>query len=158
MALPRPELLDLTSYLSERRIVFLPADIAKPEALDRLAEACAADPAVRDPAHLVEAIHERERVSSTGIGNGIAVPHAKLHTIDDFVIAIGVCADGIDFGARDQQPVSIMVMIAASDRLREQYLKLLATVATRLKHAARCERIRAAADPAVVIEAITTEY
>lgn len=154
MALPRPELLDLSEYLDPQRVIMLRQGITKTEALDELAGLCGVSNRVRDPAHFVAAIHERERVSSTGIGGGIAVPHAKLQTIDSFVMAIGICPSGIDFAARDGEPVSIVVMIAASDHLRERYLKLLATVATWLKQPECCAKIRQANGATEVIAAL----
>ena len=156
MTLGRPALVDLSAYVSPDRILFL-EDIDKAGALTRLAEASAQNDAVTEPAQFMEAIFEREEVSSTGIGGGIAVPHAKLPTITDFVISVGVSSSGIPFSAKDNEPVRILVMIAASDQQREAYLKVLATVAGRLKTPGVTDGILAATTGAGVIAAFLGE-
>lgn len=155
MALPRPALVDLSQFLDSDRILFLGEGTTKQQALERLAERCAASPAISDPRGFITAIFERERVSSTGIGGGIAVPHAKLGSITGFAIAIGISQTGIPFEAKDDRDVHILVMIAASEHERETYLRVLATVASTLKRDAVITAIRSAQQPAQVLEAMT---
>jgi mannitol/fructose-specific phosphotransferase system IIA component (Ntr-type) len=156
MALPRPALVALSQFLDPDRILFLSEGTTKQQALERLAERCAASPAVADAHGFITAIFERERVSSTGIGGGIAVPHAKLGSITGFAIAIGISHAGIDFEAKDDQDVHILVMIAASEHERETYLRVLATVASTLKRDNVISAIRSATAPAQVLEAMTS--
>lgn len=151
MSLPRPALVDLGAYLAADRIISLPPGTGKDDALHRLCAACAAHPAITDTAAFARAIFERERVSSTGIGSGIAVPHAKLPSIDDFVMAVGLSETGVDFAAKDGEAVHILVMIAASDQARDAYLRVLATVASVLKR----DALRATDDPAAALAALT---
>ena len=156
MALPKPQLVDLRQYTTLDRVRFLPAGTDKATALTLLAEDCSQAEAVHDPAAFSAAIFEREQVSSTGIGNGIAVPHAKLPSVDTFTIAIGICPDGLDFAARDDQDVSIIIMIAASDQDRDIYLRVLATVASQLKCEQRRARLAAATDASTALDALCT--
>ncbi|MHC5067054.1 MAG: PTS sugar transporter subunit IIA [Planctomycetota bacterium] len=154
MGLPQPQLVDLAAHTASDRVCFLKPACNKDEALRTLAEACHGSPQVHDHAAFTSAIFDRERVSSTGIGNGIAVPHAKLPTIDGFTIAIGISRDGVEFEARDGAPVSIMIMIAASDKDRDTYLRVLATVAGLLKDADRRAALVAAEDATAVLAAL----
>lgn len=154
MALPRPALVDLSAYLDPDRILFFAPGTTKPEALQQLSVRCASCPAVTDTAAFTAAIFERERVSSTGIGNGIAVPHAKLPSVDGFAIAVGISPDGIAFDAKDDQAVTVLVMIAASEHEREGYLKVLATVASTLKQDAVRAALIAASSADEVLQAI----
>lgn len=133
MPQPGPALIDLAPYTDPARVRFLAPSLGKASALRELAQATASHPAVTDLQGFIAAILERERVSATGIGGGIAVPHAKLSSVSGFVITLGLAREGIDFQARDGVPVQILVMIAASDRSPDDYLRLLATVAGRLK-------------------------
>lgn len=154
MALHGPSTLNLSSWLAPERVVFLPAGIAKPDALGRLCDVLSTTPAVGDAIEFRHAIRQREEVSSTGIGGGIAVPHAKLQSISGFAIAVGISPDGIEFGARDNQPVDVMVMIAASEDAREAYLRVLASVAATLKDDARRTALREAASAEAAIAAL----
>ena len=156
MALPRPSLVDLSAYLDPSRIVFFNDAVTKHAALQALATELSQAPAVSDANAFMAAIFERERVSSTGIGNGIAVPHAKLPSIEGFAIAVGIAQDGIHFDSRDGEPVRILVMIAASDQQREAYLKVLATVASTLKRDEVCAALLTAQASDAVISALCT--
>ena len=149
-------LLDLSAYLAPERICFLGRELGKQVVLEQLAALAGQCPAVSDPAAFKAAIFDRERVSSTGIGGGIAVPHAKIPSVRGFTMTVGVCRDGIEFQAKDQRPVRIIVMIAATDRERDTYLKVLATVATTLKRPGVVEAVLAAEDAPTVIGALTS--
>ncbi len=130
--MPLP-LLDLKPYINAGRIIFFNDAIDKREALEQLAARAAEDEAVTDTEAFRQAIFEREEVSSTGIGKGVAVPHAKIETNKGFGITIGISKSGIEYDASDAQPVHVLFMIAATDQERKAYLQLLATVANLLK-------------------------
>jgi mannitol/fructose-specific phosphotransferase system IIA component (Ntr-type) len=132
---PNPEtsMPDLAAMISEDRIADLKAE-TKEEALRELARLMARSEAVSDGEALLRAVLEREQVLSTGVGIGVAVPHAMIPEVSDFVIAIGRSHKGIDFDALDEKPVFIVVMIAASDtRARGEYLKVLARLMQKLR-------------------------
>jgi len=148
----QPLLPDLAPYISADRVHFFAADADKSAVLARLTELTAAHPAVTDAAAFTAAIIEREEVSSTGIGGGIAVPHAKLPSIDDFVISIGVSPAGVEFAAKDGGPVYLAVMIAASDAELPRYLQVLAAVASRLKDPAVVEAARRAGGAGMILD------
>ncbi len=130
---PLHSAVDLSAFVSAERVVVLDGAIGKREALARLIEATVVHPLVTDKAGFTKAIHDREEVTSTGIGGGVAVPHARLASINGFVITIGLFPKGIDFSAQDRHPVHVAVMIAATDQDRKTYLMVLATVASRLR-------------------------
>jgi PTS system nitrogen regulatory IIA component len=143
-------MMRLSDHLAASRVIELEG-LGKDEVLRELVDAVAGSPAVRDPALLLRAVVEREGILSTGIGLGIAVPHAKLRSVDDFVIAVGVSREGVDFDALDLKPAHIVVLIAAPEGRQRDYLSLLAQVTVTLKDAEVRERIIAsAAEPAVV--------
>lgn len=127
-------MLNLTSFLAPERIVHLEAG-SKQEVLSRLVDLLAGTPEVTDGEALRKAIFDREKIISTGIGLGIAVPHARLKSITGLVAAVGVCRDGIDFGSIDDQPVRIIIMIAGPEDTQRDYLRLLAHIALIFKNA-----------------------
>lgn len=125
--------IDLAPYLSGDRVIRVEHPIGKAALLARLIERTASHPLVGDAAGFTKAIYEREEVTSTGIGGGIAVPHARLPSVKGFVMSLALLPHGIDFAAQDGAPVRVVVMMAACDDDHPRYLRTLATVAMRLK-------------------------
>jgi mannitol/fructose-specific phosphotransferase system IIA component (Ntr-type) len=125
---------ELNEMITENRIIDLKAE-TKEEALRELVSLIASTShCVLDKEALYRAIIEREKTLSTGVGIGVAVPHAMIPEVTDFVIALGRSHKGIEFDALDEKPVRIIVMIAASDKhSRGEYLKILALLMQRLR-------------------------
>jgi len=145
---------DLAPFLSPRRVLIMPGQPAKQHVLSSLIALTTDHPAIGDRAAFAHAIHDREEVTSTGIGSGIAVPHARLPSVKDFVISIALIAKGVDFTAQDRKPVYVVVMMAAPDQDRQTYLKVLAGIAVRLQKPSTMPAMLAAADsPEKVISA-----
>jgi mannitol/fructose-specific phosphotransferase system IIA component (Ntr-type) len=148
-------LVDLAPFLSTDRVVFIDDAPSKRDALLYIAEVTAARFPPKDRAAFVKAIYEREDVTSTGMGCGVAIPHARLPSLPGCVISIAICAQGIDFSARDSRPVHIIAMIAARDRDRAEHLRVLASVAALLQDPALRERLLSAHDADSVIAALS---
>lgn len=90
---------------------------------------------------LIEALKEREKIMSTGIGFGIAIPHARLKSIRDMSFAIGISKKGIDFDSIDSQPAHLIILVAAGEKQHKEYLRLLSSIMTILKKENVKERI-----------------
>jgi mannitol/fructose-specific phosphotransferase system IIA component (Ntr-type) len=144
---------DLAPYVHPDRVLFMPGSPGKREVLLTLGDRIAQHPAITNRAAYLKALFDREDVTSTGVGGGVAVPHAQLASITGFVIAIGICPGGVDFAAKDGNPVRIVVMIAAPTTDRPAYLKILASVAARLSRPEITTRMLAAGDAEAVIDA-----
>jgi len=121
----------LAKLISPERVKQLTGS-TKAEVLDELIPLLVGAPEVKDADALRRAIFEREKIMSTGIGQGLAIPHARLDSVTNFVGALGLSRAGIPFDAFDDQPVHIVVMIAGPPRHRE-YLPILAQVTLTLK-------------------------
>jgi mannitol/fructose-specific phosphotransferase system IIA component (Ntr-type) len=118
----------LADFLSPEHIVWTKAK-EKTAALGQLLGTLASSSHVKDPRQLEAAILEREVMMSTGVGYGVAVPHAKIPAVDCFMLALGISADGIPYGSVvDDQPVRLICMIAGPDSAQTTYLKLLSAV------------------------------
>jgi len=126
--------ISLEHIIPPERALILKAS-TKEEALREMAAVLARAPDVTDGAALLEAILEREQIMSTGIGLGIAIPHAKIPTVKDFVVGLGKAQKGLDFNSLDGKPVHFVVMIAGPDDQQERYLQLLARITLKLKDA-----------------------
>ncbi len=123
----------MKKYLSVEKVKFIESDDKK-SALKELWELIKDEESITDSKKLLNDILSREKIMSTGIGAGIAVPHIKSEVVKDFVISIGVSKKGIDYDAIDKKKVHIIVMIAAPAHKHDEYLKLLAKLVLRLKN------------------------
>lgn len=83
---------------------------------------------------LLEKLLEREQLSSTGIGSGVAIPHASGENVDDVLVAVAQVPDGVDFDSIDAEPVKIVFLIIGSDRSARKHLQLLASIVRALKN------------------------
>jgi PTS system nitrogen regulatory IIA component len=124
--------INLNAAIDSSRIIDLKSE-DKEGALREMVDVIASSPLVTDKAEFLRAIMEREKIISTGVGIGVALPHVKIASVKDFVIAIGRSSKGIDFQALDEKPVHIVVMIGASDTQAGEFLKVLARFVLKLK-------------------------
>ena len=142
---------DLAAFCAPSRVVDLARGTSKVEAITTVAASFRGHPAIGNYHEWVKALHDREAVITTGIGGGVALPHAQHPANQDFLLAIGRSQTGVDFGAKDGKPVQVMVMMAAPIADRPTYLKVLASVAGRLHRGALLPDVLAAATPEDVI-------
>lgn len=130
--MPGPMTISLENILPPERVVLLESS-TKDDALKELASVVGKAGEVQDVDLLVAAILEREAIMSTGIGLGIAIPHAKIESISDFVVGLGKSERGLEFNSLDNKPVHFLVMIAGPRDQQERYLQLLAKITLKLK-------------------------
>jgi len=71
---------------------------------------------------------EREQLGSTGVGNGVAIPHGKLQELDQCLVCFGRSSKGVGFEAKDNKPVHLVVMILSPINMAQEYLQTLARV------------------------------
>lgn len=125
--------IQVRNILSPDRIVFI-SQTSKHDALVELADVLATAPQVKDGAELTQEILKREELMSTAIGRGIAIPHVRLSSVTDLVMAVGVCRKPIvDFQTIDDQPVNLLFMIAAAYNQHSYYLKTISHFSAKFK-------------------------
>ncbi|HZN59987.1 MAG TPA: PTS sugar transporter subunit IIA [Planctomycetota bacterium] len=122
----------LSRLLTPERILWLDVT-SKNECLRAMVDNLAQTGSLEGPEDIFRAILEREKLLSTGFGLGLAIPHAKLRTIRDFVVGLGIHKQGVNFDSLDEQPVHVLVMILGPDSQQEDYLKVLSRVTAFLK-------------------------
>ncbi|MDP8217483.1 MAG: PTS sugar transporter subunit IIA [Candidatus Theseobacter exili] len=145
-------MIKLSGMLSEERCIDLMSS-KKENALKELVFAISKAKQVNDRNEFYRAIMEREKIISTGIGIHIAVPHVKIPSVTDFVMAIGRKSEGIDYDSLDGKPVSIIIMIGANESQRDQYLKVLARIVLLFKNSQFRRKIINAKTSAAIIKA-----
>lgn len=105
----------------------------------------------------VEALLERESLGPTGVGHGVALPHARLHELDRVVGAFILLEKPIDFDSVDRQPVDIVFSLFAPEDAGVEHLKALALVSRRLREASLCTKLRSNSDPATLYAILTAD-
>src|SRR5881394_726483 len=100
----------------------------KNEAIAELVQVLASSGVVTDPKKVLDAVLEREATRTTGIGNGLAIPHGKCAGTKDLVMAIGKAGTPIDFQAIDGRPVSIIWMLASPPDKTGPHIHALARI------------------------------
>lgn len=91
---------------------------------------------------------ERERLASTGIGSGVAIPHGRYDGVDELRAAVAVCPAGVDFDAVDSLPVKILVGIVGPRSMPQKHLAALADVSRVLRHPEKRDELLRAVDNA----------
>lgn len=138
-------MIRLSDHIAPERVLDLKSR-SRDAALLELVESFARADEVLDKEKLLQALLEREHIVSTGIGLGVAVPHAKIPEVTDFVIGYGRSVGGIEWGAIDDQPVHHVVVIAGPPDRQHRYLQFLASVTLQLKRPELRDALTAAAD------------
>jgi mannitol/fructose-specific phosphotransferase system IIA component (Ntr-type) len=125
----------LTEFFSKKAIIPTLKAADKKGAIQELVQAArkAYDGERFVVAEIVDAIVQREKIGSTGIGGGVGVPHAKLEGVKNVIGAFGRASAPFDFNAVDGQPVNLIFLIIAPPSKNEAYLKALQKVMSALK-------------------------
>jgi fructose-specific phosphotransferase system IIA component len=101
----------------------------KPGVIDELIQVLVDAGKVDDKAAVLDAIHKREALGSTGLESGIAVPHAKTTAVKEIIVAIGIAPQGIEFGAMDGKPSKLFFLILAAPDQSGPHIEALAEIA-----------------------------
>ena len=122
------------SVLCEDMIEVIDGDVSKKELLTSLVDKISESKNVLDKTALLEGIFQREELMSTGIGFGVAVPHVRIDSVKDVVMAVGIVHGQVtDYESIDNVSVQIVFMIAAGSDQHAKHLKLLAQIAGKFK-------------------------
>ncbi|MEV5509623.1 fructose-specific PTS transporter subunit EIIC [Streptomyces orinoci] len=145
----------LSGYLTERTVrPFLMAD-GKRAAIEEMAGLLGASGCVRDEAALVSAVLAREELGTTGLGEAIAIPHAKTDAVSAPVVGFARSAEGIEWGSMDGTKARLIFMIAVPGGGSEnEHLRILAVLSRRLMDRGFRERLLAARDPVGIMRVL----
>ena len=101
---------------------------SKEEIINELIDLFKDDPRVEDIEKVRSAVLEREKVMSTGVGKGFAIPHGKTNAVKEIVGAFGKIKDGIDYESLDGNPVNLVFLLVGKDNLISTHIKLLSRI------------------------------
>lgn len=146
---------ELAEYLTRERVAILTA-ANKADALGELIDVLVATDGGVTAEELSKEVWKREDLMSTGIGNGLAIPHVRMAGVRAPAMAVGISRAGIDdYESLDKKPVHIIVLIAAPVGAHETYIRLLARVADVLKEDALRSAVISTSEPAEIHRILT---
>ena len=139
--------MKITDLLDKRSISLSGAPTSKSEALDQMVELMAKSGKIDDTEAYRKAVYAREEESTTGIGEGLAIPHGKCDAVNAPGLAAMVIKDGVDFDALDGAPVSLIFLIAAPNTEDNVHLDVLSKLSVLMMDEDFANSLRNAASP-----------
>lgn len=150
-----PQPADIQRFFSPQRVVVLPGSPSKALVISALADTATADLPAHDRVAFIRAVLEREEVTTTAVGQGIAIPHARCPVLDRCKVAIGIIPGGTAWGAADGGQVRLAALIAARESDHAEHLRLMAGLAVRMRRPGLADRVARLTDPVAIIAALT---
>ena len=146
--------MKLSKFCDESLVIFDLEATNKDEVIEELVNLVAGSNVVHDRDQLLHDIMERERLVTTGVGYGVAFPHAKTRAVKGIVIAFGRCVNGIDFDAMDHKPVTLFFLISAPEDAIGAHLNVMARLSYLMKSEENRTKLMEATSPGEVLELI----
>ena len=149
--------MKITDILTEQFVrINLPGS-TKDEILNAMIEIASSSDRVTDRDKVRNAILEREKIMSTGVGSGFAIPHGKTDAVSDIVGAFAVTAQPIDYQSLDEQPVRIVFLLVGKDNMVGPHIKLLSRISRLMNKEDFRKKLLEAGNPAEVLELFKQE-
>jgi PTS system nitrogen regulatory IIA component len=146
--------MEITDLLSQENVIANLRASSKKQALHELARRAAEATGLHERA-IFDVLLERERLGTTGVGNGIAIPHGKLADLKRLYGLFARLDQPIDFDSIDEQPVDLIFLLLAPESAGADHLKALARVSRLLRDRSTCEKLRGANQPAALYALLT---
>jgi PTS system nitrogen regulatory IIA component len=147
--------MDLSDLIRPDAIIGSLKANSKKQAIQALAEKAAGITGLEER-EIFETLLQRERLGSTGVGGGIAIPHGKLAKLDRIVGIFARMARPIDFEALDDQPVDLVFLLLAPEGAGADHLKALARIARLLREPGVAGKLRTSGDSTALYAVLTT--
>lgn len=146
--------MEIADILTPQCIVPKLSATSKKQALQELAKRAALVTGLKDR-FIFDALLQRERLGTTGVGYGIAIPHGKIQGIDRLFGLFARLEKPVDFDAIDEQPVDLLFLLLAPETAGADHLKALARVSRLLRNRAICDKLRGSNDADALYALIT---
>lgn len=146
--------MDLSDLLAPDGVLPSLEVTCKKQALQELAARAAAVTTV-DERVIFETLLQRERLGSTGLGRGIAIPHVKLKGLTGIICLFARLAEPIDFESQDGEPVDLIFLLLAPEHASGDHLKALARISRLVREPSSLEQLRGAHDAAALKAVLT---
>jgi len=150
-------MLRLADYLREDLVLWDLPSLDKASFLRTLAAEVAARLPAVDEEELLARLIEREGQQSTGLGNGLALPHATLSDLPETIVVVARSHEGLDFAAIDSEPVDVFFLLLGASDAKTEHLRVLARLARILAPEEVLERLRGATSPQELFQRLLEE-
>ena len=147
----------IMDYLQEDRVISDLQGTDKLSVLKELSHVLVKPCQAASDKELVQVLLDREKLQSTGIGEGIAIPHGRLKGLKDFVLSFGRSTEGIDFDSSDHKPTHLFFLVMAPENSAVDNLKLLSRIATLFRDTSFRRRLMGARSPRELFQIISEE-
>ncbi len=147
--------MEISEFLAPECVVDALRVPSKKQALQELAQRAAELTSLHERT-IFDIVLERERLGTTGVGKGIAIPHGKLSDLDGLHGLFVRLEQPVDFDAIDDQPVDLIFLLLAPESAGADHLKALARISRLLRDATVCDKLRAAEDSREIFELLTS--
>lgn len=144
--------------LSKETIILNLTATSKEALIEELVDLLVQTGRVKDRKIALKAVLERERKMSTGLQNGIAIPHGKTDTVESLVAALGIKREGIDFESLDGQPCQIFLMTLSPASRTGPHIQFLADISRTLHDASIRKQVLEATSEEAVVEILCREH
>lgn len=138
--------MEIPDILSKERILISLEVGSKKHALQVLVEHLASQTNLAEH-KIFDVLLERERLGTTGVGSGIAIPHGKMHGLNQMMGCFASLNDPVDFDSLDGEPVDLIFLLLTPELAGADHLKALAQISRLLRDAQRCHLLRSATTP-----------
>jgi fructose-specific phosphotransferase system IIA component len=149
--------MKISELLSKEVIIPDLKSTEKYDAIDELLNLFSSDSRVEDLEDVRRNVFEREKIMSTGVGKGFAVPHGKSDSIKEIIVAFGRSFNGVEFEALDNQPVYLIFLIVGRNDLVSQHIKLLSRISRMMNKDDFRNRLMSAANKDEIINIFIEE-
>ncbi|MDP1880093.1 MAG: fructose PTS transporter subunit IIA [Parachlamydiaceae bacterium] len=143
--------MHISRYMDPKLVLFLNAT-TRDEVLSQMVQNLFNAGKLNHQEQFLQAILDREKIVSTGIGLGIAIPHAKLASYNEFFIVIGILDKPVQWNALDGAPVRMVFMIGGPDDKQTEYLQILSSLTQFLKNEEHRQQILSLKFPTDILE------
>lgn len=149
--------MKIVDLLSEQVIRTNLPGTSKNDVINAIIDLASSQDRVLDKEKVREAIFEREKIMSTGVGAGFAIPHAKSDAVSDIVAAFAVTAQPIDYQSLDDQPVRMVFLLVGRENMVGPHIKLLSRISRLMNNEEFRKRLLEAPTPKDVLEIFRKE-
>lgn len=146
--------MQINALLNESRIACRQDSSSKKRSLELLSQLLSAALPAYSEGELFDSLVARERLGSTGLGHGVALPHGRLKGLEAPLGALVTLAEGVDYDSMDQQPVDLLFALLVPEESTEEHLQILARLAAMFSDADFCKTLRECTDSRKCLEYI----
>lgn len=147
---------DILKYLKERYINLDLKGYTKKEIIEELVDLIAESGTLKDKKTLISVILKREKLGSTGIGNGVAIPHAKSDKMKNFILAFARKREGLDYGALDGEKTYLFFLLVSPESNVGGHLKILSNISRLVKDKFIVDRLKKAVDKKEILKIVSS--